>query len=150
MHRLGPGDEWVLGHLARGNGRFGAGGGEDWLPPLGTEDAAEFVKDRDTICVIAVEEGTDQLCGFAYGGVLLRRHTWLKHVCLYEIGVDRDHKVSEVGMRLLEGFAAEAREMGIRRGFVVAQASNREIVDLYRDFGAAASADVDLLFGLKF
>ena len=73
IHRVQPGDEWVITQLARGNARFGSGEETDWLPPLGGEDAAAFVSDPDTICVVAVEDGTNQICGFAYGGVLMRR-----------------------------------------------------------------------------
>lgn len=150
IHRVQPGDEWVVTQLARGNARFGSGDESEWLPPLGGADAAAFVADPDTICVVAVEEGTNQICGFAYGGVLLRRHTRLKHVCLYEIGIDIDHRRGDVGMMLLRGFAEESRALGIDRGFVITSQSNTAEVALYRAFGALTSPDTNLLFGLQF
>ena len=150
IHRLQPGDEWVVTQLARGNARFGSGDENEWLPPLGGEDAAAFVADPNTICVVAVEDGTNQICGFAYGGVLLRRHTKPKHVCLYEMGIDIDHRRGDVGMMLLRGFASEARDMGIERGFVITSAANADEVKLYRAFGALTSPDTDILFGLEF
>ena len=150
IHRLQPGDEWVLSQLARGNARFGRGQDDDWLPPLGTADATAFVNDPDTICVVAVEQGSNQICGFAYGGVLLRRHTQLKHICLYEIGIDTDHRNTDVGRQMLDGFGAEARLMGVDRGFVIVSAANEEAVSLYRSYGAMTSDHLDLLFGLQF
>ena len=100
IHRVQPGDEWVITQLARGNARFGCGDETDWLPPLGGEDAAAFVSDPDTICVVAVEDGTNQICGFAYGGVLLRRHTRLKHVCIYEVGIGYDGRTYGEGKKI--------------------------------------------------
>jgi ribosomal protein S18 acetylase RimI-like enzyme len=150
MHRLRPGDEWVLGTLSRGNARFGEGQDSEWLPPLSTEEASRFVSDPRTICVVAIDQKSNHIAGFVYGGVLQRRHTKLEHVCLYEVGVDIDHRSYGVGTLLLQAFAAEARSMGIDRGFVITAASNAESIALYESYGAVRSPDTDLLFGLNF
>ncbi len=150
MHRLRAGDEWVVGTLARGNARFGDGSETDWLPPLGSDEAARFVSDPGTICVVAIDTGTNHIAGFVYGGVLHRRHTKLEHICLYEIGVDIDHRNSGVGEQLLAAFAAEARKMGIDRGFVITTEANTAAIALYQGFGAVRGDGRDVLFGLSF
>jgi ribosomal protein S18 acetylase RimI-like enzyme len=150
MHRLRAGDEWVLGTLARGNARFGDGDEQDWQPPLGGDEAARFVADPDTVCLVAIDMATNNIAGFVYGGVLNRRHTKLRHLCLYEIGVDLDHRTSGVGRLLLDAFAAEARQMGIDRGFVITNEANREAIALYESFGAVRGDGRDILFGLSF
>ncbi len=150
MHRLRAGDEWVLGTLARGNARFGDGDEGDWLPPLGSDEASRFVNDPNTVAVVAIHMGTNHIGGFVYGGVLNRRHTKLQHICLYEIGIDIDHRKSGVGELLLDAFAGEARRMGIERGFVITNEANRMAADLYRGFGAVRGDGNDVLFGLSF
>ena len=150
MHRVRPGDEWVLSTLARGNARFGDGDEQEWLPPLGSEEASRFVADPRTVCVVAIDMGTNHIAGFVYGCVLYRRHTKLEHLCIYEIGVDLDHRKEGVGHLLLEGISAEARRMGIDRGFVITAESNREAIHLYEGFGAQRSPGNDILFGLNF
>ncbi len=150
MHRLRAGDEWVLGTLARGNARFGTGKEEEWLPPLGSQEASEFVNDPDTVCVVAIDMVTNHIAGFVYGGVLKRRHTRLTHLCLYEVGIDLDHRDAGVGPLLLQAFAAEARQMGIDRGFFVGSEEDRVAVELFSGFGAVRSAGRDILFGLSF
>src|SRR5690554_3479780 len=104
MHRLQPGDEWVLGTLAQGNARFGDGSEKEWQPPLGSDEASQFVSDPNTICIVAIDNDTNHIGGFIYGGVLLRRHTRLRHVCLYELGVDLDHRDADVAFELLTAF----------------------------------------------
>ena len=150
MHRVQPGDEWVLATLARGNARFGDGDENDWQPPLGSDEAARFVSDPNTVCIVAIDTSTNHIAGFIYGGVLSRRHTKLHHLCLYEIGVDLDHRQSGVGRSLYEAFAAEARAMGIDRGFVITNEANTEAVKLYESFGATRGDGRDALFGLSF
>lgn len=150
MHRLRPGDEWVLGTLARGNARFGDGSADEWQPPLGTDEAVRFCADPGTIFVVAIELATNHIAGFVYGGVLLRRHTKLHHLCLYEIGVDVDHRKRGVGSLLMQAFATEARQMGIDRGFVITNEANRDAITLYREFGATRGGSGEVLFGLQF
>ena len=150
MHRLRSGDEWVLGTLARGNARFGDGDEQDWLPPLGSEEASRFVADPRTVCVVAIDMASNHIAGFVYGCVLYRRHTKLEHLCIYEIGIDIDHRKEGVGPLLLEAVAAEARRQGIDRGFVITRECNRELMRLYSDFGAVRGPGTDVLFGLSF
>lgn len=150
MHRVRAGDEWVLGTLARGNARFGDGSDSDWQPPLGSDEAAQFVNDPHTVCIVAINMATNHIAGFIYGGVLSRRHTKLHHMCLYEVGVDIDHRQSGVGELLMGAFAAEARKMGIDRGFVITNEANTAAVSLYESFGAVRGDGRDALFGLSF
>lgn len=150
MHRVRDGDEWVLGTLARGNARFGSGGEDDWQPPLGTDEAARFVSDPNTVCIVAIDTATNHIVGFIYGGVLHRRHTKLQHVCLYEIGVDIDHRDQGVGEQLMVAFAEEARSMGIDRGFVITNEADTTAVALYEKFGASRGDGRDALYGLAF
>lgn len=150
MHRLRAGDEWVVGTLARGNARFGDGTETDWLPPLGSDEAARFVADPGTVCIVAIDMATNHIAGFVYGGVLFRRHTKLEHICLYEIGVDLDHRQGGVGELLMAAFAGEARRMGIDRGFVITNEANTAAVALYTAFGAVRGDGRDALFGLSF
>lgn len=92
---------------------------------------------------------TNHIAGFVYGGVLSRRHTRLHHICLYEIGVDIDHRQSGVGRLLMDAFAGEARKLGIDRGFVITNEANLAAVALYQEFGAVRGDGRDVLFGLS-
>jgi len=150
MHRLRSGDEWVLGTLAKGNARFGDGGESEWQAPLGSDEAAQFVADPNTVCVVAIDMATNHIAGFIYGGVLSRRHTRLHHMCLYEVGIDIDHRQSNVGPLLMSAFAAEARMLGIDRGFVITNEADRAAVQLFESFGASRGDGHDRLFGLSF
>ena len=149
LHRLRPGDEWVLATLAKGNARFGKGDERPWVPPLSSDEAAEFVSDPRTICVVAIDTGTNHMAGFVYAGVLYRRHTNLRHLCVYEVGIDIDHARDEVAPLLMSGIAAEARQMGIDRGFAFANAAdvdNRKIFEAMKH----TKSDGEILFGLEF
>ena len=150
MHRVRPGDEWVLSTLARGNARFGDGDESDWQPPLGTDEAAQFVADPNTVCIVAIDMATNHIAGFVYGGVLKRRHTKLRHLCLYEVGVDLDHRNTGVGQLLMQAFAAEARKMGIERGFVIASEADKVTSSIIQQYGALRGDGRDVLFGLTF
>ena len=55
-----------------------------------------------------------------------------------------------MGPLLLGAFAAEARRMGIDRGFVVANADDADAMKLYQDAGAVRSTGHDVLLGLTF
>ena len=149
LHRLRQGDEWALGTLAKGNARFGDQD-RPWVPPLSSDEAAEFVSDPRTICVVAIDTGTNHMAGFIYGGVLFRRHTKLRHLCVYEIGIDLDHRTTGVGRLLLEGIGNEARAMGIDQGFAFAPSTDREARSLYESVGALKSGDNEILYGLQF
>jgi N-acetylglutamate synthase-like GNAT family acetyltransferase len=90
------------------------------------------------------------MAGFVYGGVLYRRHTRLRHLCVYEVGVDIDHPRAEVGKLLMEGIALEARQMGIEQGFAFAAANDRENRQIYESIGAMKSTDMEILYGIQF
>jgi hypothetical protein len=150
LHRLRAGDEWVLGTLAKGNARFGQGEDRPWVPPLSNEEASEFVNDPRTLCVVAIDVGTNHMAGFAYGGVLYRRHTRLRHLCVYEVGIDIDHPRDEVARVLMEGIASEARQMGIEQGFAFASSGDREARAIFENVGAMRSNDTEILYGLRF
>lgn len=150
LRRLRPGDEAALTVLAQGAARFEASGHGVALPPLAPADAEAFVADDHTICIVALEEGTNHIAGFAYANVLYRRHTQLRHLCLYEIGVDHDHRSRGVARILMDGMAAEARQEGIDRGFVITQESNVEAMDLYRSVGGVTGVGTDVVFALRF
>jgi hypothetical protein len=106
--------------LATGSGRFGAAGDDASKPPLAPEDATAVVADD---CV------------------LYRRHTQLKHLCVYEIGVDIDHRGSEVGAQLLRGLADEAKKRGIDRGFAISSVTDSEALTLFSTVGAVPIPD---------
>lgn len=149
MHRLRQGDEWALATLAKGNARFGDQD-RPWVPPLSSEEAAEFVADPRTICVVAIDMGSNHMAGFVYGGVLYRRHTKLRHLCVYEVGVDIDHRTSGVGQLLMESISAEALQMGIEQGFAFAPSGDRESQGVYESIGAVTGTGTETLFALKF
>jgi GNAT superfamily N-acetyltransferase len=150
MHRLRTGDEWVLATLARGNARFGDGSDTEWQPPLGSDEAAQFCADPNTVAIVAIDLATNHIAGFIYGGVLMRRHTKLRHICLYELGVDVDHRQNDVGSLLMAAFAAEARRMGIDRGFVILTEKDQTAIRAFTQFGAVRGDGRDALFGLSF
>ncbi|MGN6693938.1 MAG: GNAT family N-acetyltransferase, partial [Aquihabitans sp.] len=87
---------------------------------------------------------------FVYGGVLYRRHTKLRHICVYEIGIDIDHRNQGVGKILLEGIGAEARQMGIDRGFAFASSKDSESRAIYESGGGQHSSDSEILYGFEF
>ena len=148
-HRLAPGDEWALGTLAKGNARFSEGGDGDWVPPLSSQEAAEFVSDPRTIAVVAIDQATNNLAGFIYGSVLYRRHTKLRHLCVYEVGIDLDHRKGDVGKLLLDAIAAEARSMGIDRGFAFANGADRAMRAIYDSAGGETSGS-EVIYGFRF
>ena len=152
MHRVRAGEERVLTTLARGNARFGdgSGGADDWQPPLGGDEAARFVADPRTVLVVALDARSNTIAGFVYGCVLYRRHTKLEHLCVYELGVDIDHRRTDVGRRLMEAIAGEARQMGITRGFVITAESDTAARRTFEGFGAVRSPETDILYGLSF
>ena len=141
IHVLGPGDERALQLLASGNGRFGQPGESGSKPPLDAGDAATFVNDDRTLCLVALEASSNRIAGFVYACVLYRRHTKLRHLCVYELGIDVDHRDGTVAKQLLEGLAGEARKRGITQGFVVTGAANSEAVAAYHAVGAAMVPD---------
>src|SRR3954454_10975990 len=82
VRRLGPPDAAVLARLAQENKRFGHDPARPALEPLAPSDARLFLADERTVCLVAFE-GNDPV-GFLYACELYRRHTHLRHLCLYE------------------------------------------------------------------
>jgi ribosomal protein S18 acetylase RimI-like enzyme len=150
LHRLRQGDEWALATLAKGNARFGDGEERPWVPPLSSDQASEFVSDPRTICVVAIDTSTNHMAGFVYGGVLFRRHTKLRHICVYELGIDIDHRNAGVGKILMDGMANEARQMGIDQGFAFTPATDRAMRDIFDAAGGQRSAENEILYGFSF
>ena len=148
VRRLGPTDGTVLARLARENGRFGHAADRPELEPLSPSDSRTFLADERTICLVAFD-GTDPV-GFLYAYELYRRHTVLRHLCLYEIGVAEDHRDMGIGHQLLEKLADHARKRHIDRGFVVTNTSNRESMALYESVGGVRGHDDDVVFVLQF
>ncbi len=141
IHLLRAGDERALELLASGSGRFGQTGEFESKPPLDPADATAFVTDDRTLCLVALEAGNNRIAGFVYACVLYRRHTRLRHLCVYELGIDVDHRGGSVARQLLEGLADEARKRGITQGFVVTGMANSEVIAAYQSVGARSVPD---------
>ncbi len=141
IHLLRAGDERALQLLAAGSGRFSEDGEGSPQQPLEPADATAFVSDPRTLTVVALDPGSSQIAGFAYACVLYRRHTKLRHLCIYEVGVDIDHRGKGVAEQLLAGLAAEARRQGITQAFAVLGSTGPDVLDAYRAIGAAEVPD---------
>mgnify|MGYP001954093140 CR=1 FL=1 len=115
-----------------------------------SDEAAEFVTDPRTICVVAIQMETNHMAGFVYGGVLFRRHTKLRHLCVYELGIDVDHRNKGVGKLLIEAIGGEARQMGIDQGFAFTAATDRATRAIYDSAGGQHSSDNEILYGFDF
>ncbi len=135
VRRLRPGDEDILTHLARNNDLFGPPQQRDELEPLTPADAFAFLRDDRTATFVAFTDDDDDPVGFVYACELYRRHTALRHLCIYEIGVSERHRSQGVGPALMDALADHARAQGIERGFVVTQASNTAAMALYEAAG---------------
>lgn len=148
VRRLGPTDSAVLDHLARENPTFGDSASRPVLQPLRPADARTFLADERTICLVAFDNRTP--VGFLYACELYRRHTDLRHLCLYEVGVMEDHRDQGIGSKLMSALGDEARKRGIDRGFVVTTSADREAIALYTSNGAVRGNDDDVVLVLQF
>ena len=148
VRRLGPTDSAVLAQLARENGRFGHALDRPALEPLSPTDTRTFLADERTICLVAFE-GQEPV-GFLYACELYRRHTALRHLCLYEIAVAEDHRDLGIGGQLLQKLAEQARKRHIDKGFVITNGSNREVMALYESVGGIRGSDDDVVWVLQF
>lgn len=147
LRRLGPGDVDVLASLARDNSSFDTPDHRDALPPLSSHEATAFLSDERTLMFVAFAD--EQPVGFCYACVLYRRHTELRHLCVYEIGVSDRHRNMGIGQALLEAVSDHARSRGISRGFVITQASDGPAMSLYEQAGGVRGADDDVVFGFR-
>ncbi len=139
IRRLRPGDDEVLAYLARHNDTFGAVGERVALDPLGQGETVAFLADDRTAAFVAC--AGDEPVAFCYTNELYRRHSALRHLCLYEMGVAERYRGQGIGAALLEAVADHARSRGIGQGFSVAPASDRPASELYQAAGATPNGD---------
>ncbi|HYI60490.1 MAG TPA: GNAT family N-acetyltransferase [Acidimicrobiales bacterium] len=144
VRRLRPGDEAVLAHLARHNDRFGSMEDRTELEPLLPGDASTFLADDRTATFVAFA-GEDPV-GFLYACELYRRHTVLRHLCIYEVGVSDRHRNQGIGPALLAAVGDHARTQGIERGFVVTHTSNQAAMALHAAAGGQRTATDEAVF----
>lgn len=144
VRRLGPGDEAVLALLARDNDRFGSLEDRVALDPLPPAEAAAFLADDRTALFVAFVG--DEPAGFVYTCELYRRHTVLRHLCLYEVGVADQHRGRGIGPALMAAVADHAKAQGIERGFTVTHTSNVAALALFAEAGGQRTADDDAVF----
>lgn len=147
VRRLRPGDEDVVAHLADRNDHFGTYEERDPLPRLDDADARAFLRDDRTATFVAF--AGDEPVGFVYACELYRRHTVLRHLCIYEIGVSDRHRGQGVGQALLDAVADHARAEGIDRGFVITTTSNTAAMALYEAAGGQRAGDDDAVFAFR-
>lgn len=147
VRRLVPGDDHVLAHLATHNADFGTLDERSALTPLTPAESVAFLADDRTATFVAF--AGEEPVGFCYANELYRRHTALRHLCIYEIGVSERHRGQGVGSALLEAVADHARSQGIAQGFAISNATNAAAVHLFEEAGGVRTADDDLIFGFS-
>ncbi len=145
VRRLRPGDDAILSYLATHNASFGTIDERSELVPLTEAETVAFLADDRTATFVAF--AGEEPAGFCYTNELYRRHTALRHLCIYELGVSERHRNQGVGQALLDAVADHARGQGIAQGFVIAHATNTAACALYEAAGGVCTADDDLIFG---
>ncbi|HXH58988.1 GNAT family N-acetyltransferase [Iamia sp.] len=144
VRRLRPGDDAVLVYLAEHNAAFGSLEEREPLEPLSEGETVAFLADDRTAAFVAF--AGDEPVGFCYANELYRRHTALRHLCVYEIGVSERHRNHGIGQALLDSVADHARTQGISRGFVITNGSNHAAMALYEAAGGSRTRDDDVVF----
>jgi ribosomal protein S18 acetylase RimI-like enzyme len=144
VRRLGPGDETILAHLAKHNDRFGSLEERVSLDPLPEDEAVAFLRDDRTATFVAF--AGDEPVGFVYACEMYRRHTALRHLCIYEVGVSDRHRKQGIGPALLDAVGDHARAQGLERGFTITHTSNTAAMALFAEHGARRTADDDAVF----
>lgn len=147
VRRLRPGDDAVLSYLATHNGTFGSVDERAALNPLTEAETVAYLADDRTATFVAFS-GPEPV-GFVYANELYRRHTALRHLCIYEIGVSERHRNQGIGQALLEAVGDHARSQGISQGFVITNASNAAAAYLYEAAGGVRTADDDVIFAFS-
>lgn len=147
IRRLRPGDDAVLSYLATRNATFGTVDEREALHPLSEAETIAFLADDRTATFVAF--AGDEPVGFVYTNELFRRHTALRHLCIYEIGVSERFRNQGVGQALLDAVGDHARTQGITQGFVITNASNPAAAHLYEAAGGVRTADDDVIFGFS-
>lgn len=139
VRRLCPGDDAVLAHLAEHNSRFGALDERPDLEPLSQAEAVAFLADDRTATLVAF--AGDEPVGFCYANEMYRRHSALRHLCVYELAVAEHYRGQGIGAALLDAVGDHARSRGITRGFSVAPATDQSAESLFKASGAIAHGD---------
>lgn len=147
IRRLRPGDDPILAYLANENARFGTLEERQPLSPLPAGESAAFLADDRTATFVAFSG--DEPVGFCYACELYRRHTMLRHLCIYELGVSERHRNQGIGQALIDAVADHARSQGISQGFVIANANNSAATSLYEGAGGVRTADDDVVFAFS-
>lgn len=147
IRRLRPGDDRVLSYLATHNATFGTVDEREALHPLSEAETIAFLADDRTAAFVAF--AGEEPIGFVYTNELYRRHTALRHMCIYEIGVSERFRNQGVGQALLDAVGDHARTQGITQGFVITNASNPAAAHLYESAGGVRTADDDVIFGFS-
>lgn len=139
VRRLRPGDDAILTYLAHHNAEFGSVDERPALEPLSQSETVAFLADDRTATFVAFEGETP--VGFCYVNELYRRHSALRHLCIYEMAVSDRHRGQGIGAALLDGVGDHARAQGISRGFSVVSAADRPAADLFEAGGAIPNGD---------
>jgi len=147
IRRLRPGDDAVLAYLSQENARFGTLEERQPLTPLPPGESAAFLADDRTATFVAFSG--DEPVGFCYACELYRRHTMLRHLCIYELGVSERHRNQGIGQALLDAVADHARSQGISQGFVITNGRNPAATQLYESVGGVRTADDDVVFAFS-
>lgn len=147
VRRLRPGDDGVLAFLATENARFGTIDEREPLAPLSPADANAFLADDRTATFVAF--AGEEPVGFCYTNELYRRHTALRHLCLYELAVSDRYRNQGIGQALLDAVADHARSQGITQGFVISHLSNAPATALYESAGGIRTGDDDVVFAFS-
>lgn len=144
IRRLRAGDDAVLTYLAEHNAAFGTVDEREPLAPLSGPESVAFLSDDRTITLVAF--AGQEPVGFVYALELYRRHTELRHLCIYEIGVSDRHRNMGIGQALLDALGDYADGAGISRGFVITHASDTAALQLYEAAGGYRTADDDVVY----
>ncbi len=147
VRRLRPGDDGVLAHLATHNTDFGSVDERTPLNPLSEAETIAFLADDRTATFVAFSG--EEPVGFVYANELYRRHTALRHLCIYELGVSERYRNQGIGQALLDALGDHARSTGIGQGFVITNASNSAAAYLYESAGGVRTADDDVIFAFN-
>lgn len=147
IRRLRAGDDAILTYLAEQNARFGIVDQRDPLPPLSGPESVAFLSDDRTITLVAF--AGQEPVGFVYALELYRRHTALRHLCIYEIGVSDRHRNQGIGQALIDALGDHAESVGITRGFVITHASDTAAMQLYELAGGFRTSDDDVVFAFN-
>ena len=145
VRRLRPGDDRLLAELAERNADFSAIDDGHDLEPLSANESVTFLADDRTATFVAFVG--DEVVGFCYALELYRRHSALRHLCIYEVGVSSRHRNIGVGPALVEAVGDHARAQGITRGFAITHKSNPAAMGLFEGSGGVRTSDDDVVFG---